>query len=317
MASITLYDCPVMEGLMKIAFAGAGAVGCHYGSKLVQAGFDVILLARGRHLAVMQDAGLRYESEGECKQVMVKATSDAAQLKFSQVVVLSCKMTGFVEMVDMLRGHISPAALLLTLQNGVEAPEQLAKAFPDHAIAAGTAFIGVRLERPGYVIHSAAGGIRMGLWQQGRGEQYLLPLIRAFKHAEVPARQDDDPEAMLWRKLLWNCGFNAITAITRRYARDMAAGAETLAIVRQAMEEVVAITKVCNIAIGEQDILKHIDVTLDMGPVKTSMWQDIEAGRKTEVEYINGYVVRKADELNMPAPVNRLLMSLIKAIGRG
>jgi len=302
---------------MRVAFAGAGAVGCHYGSKLVQAGFDVILLARGRHLAVMQRTGLRHESEGECKQITVKATSDVGQLKSCQVVVLSCKMTGLVEMIDSIRNRISPAALLVTLQNGVEAPEQMAEVFPDHAIAAGTAFIGARLEQPGYVIHSAAGGIRMGLWQQGRGEEYLPALIRAFQDAAVSARQDDDPEAMLWRKLLWNCGFNAITAITRRYARDMAADAETLVIVRQAMEEAVVLAKVCGIEICEQDIVKHIEVTLDMGPVKTSMWQDIEAGRKTEVEYINGYVVRKADALKVPAPVNRLLMSLIKAIERG
>jgi len=196
MASITLYDCPVMEGLMKIAFAGAGAVGCHYGSKLVQAGFDVILLARGRHLAVMQRTGLRHESEGECRQITVKATSDTGQLKPCQIVILSCKMTGLAEMIDSLRNRISPAALLLTLQNGVEAPEQVAAAFPDHAIVAGTAFIGARLEQPGYVIHSAAGGIRMGLWQQGSGEQYLPALISAFQNAGVPARQDDDPETM-------------------------------------------------------------------------------------------------------------------------
>ena len=302
---------------MRIAFAGAGAVGCHYGSKLVQAGFDVILLARGRHLTEMQSAGLRHESEGECKQIKVKTVSDAGQLNSCQVVVLSCKMTSLNDMLDLIQHHVSPSALLLTLQNGVEAPDMVAQVFPDHAIAAGSAFIGVRLEQPGHVIHSAAGGVRMGLWQQGRGEQYLLPLIRAFQHAEVPIRQDENPEAMLWRKLLWNCGFNAITAITRRYARDIAANTETLAIVRQAMEETVKIAKVCDIAIGEQDILKHIEVTLDMGSVKTSMWQDIEAGRKTEMEYINGYVVRKADELKAPAPVNRLLMGLIKAIERG
>jgi len=302
---------------MKIAFAGAGAVGCHFGIKLVQAGFDVILLARGRHLAVMQSTGLRHESEGKCRQIRVKATSDVGQLKPCQIVILSCKMTGLAEMIDSLRNRISPAALLLTLQNGVEAPEQVAAAFPDHAIVAGTAFIGARLEQPGYVIHSAAGGIRMGLWQQGSGEQYLPALISAFQNAGVPARQDDDPEAMLWRKLLWNCGFNAITAITRRYASDMAADVEMLVIVRQAMKETVAIANICGIAMGEQDIVKHIEVTLAMGPVKTSMWQDIEAGRKTEVGYINGYVVKKADALKVPAPVNRLLMSLIHAIERG
>jgi len=303
-----------MEGLMRIAFAGAGAVGCHYGSKLIQAGFDVLLLARGQHLAALQHDGLRHQSEGSCKQVPVQATSDLSQIKSCDIVILSCKMTGLNDMIDSLRNEIHPEALLLTLQNGVEAPDLVAEAFPGHAVAAGTAFIGARLEQPGHVIHSAAGGLRMGLWRHGRGEQYLSPLTAALQEAAVPIRLDDDPAAMLWRKLLWNCGFNAITAITQRYASDMAANAETLAIVSQAMQETVTLARAQGIAISEEDIQKHIAVTLSMGPVKTSMWQDIEAGHRTEVDYINGYVVQQARALQLPATTNRMLTSLIHAI---
>ncbi len=299
---------------MKIGFAGAGAVGCHYGSKLIQAGFDVLLLARGQHLAVLQEAGLRHESEGECKQIPVQATADVGQLGGCQVVILSCKMTGLSAMIAALGPVLSPETLLLTLQNGVEAPDMLASAFPGQAVAAGTAFIGARIAQPGHVIHSAAGGVRLGLWQQGDGEQYLQPLLEAFRDVSVPIRLDDDPGAMLWRKLLWNCGFNAITAITRRYARDMASNGETLAIVSEAMEETVALARALGIAIGTEDIRKHIDITLAMGPVKTSMWQDIEARQRTEVDFINGYVATKAHDLQMPASVNRMLTSLIHAI---
>jgi len=305
-----------MEGLMRIAFAGAGAVGCHYGSKLIQAGFDVLLLARGSHLAALQHEGLRHESNGVCKAIPVRATADINHIKNCDVVILSCKMTGLDDMIISLRQVVHPETLLVTLQNGVEAPDMVANAFPDHAVAAGTAFIGARLEQPGHVIHSAAGGLRMGLWRQGRGKQRLHSLLHAFQAADVPIRIDEDPAAMLWRKLLWNCGFNAITAITRRYARDMAADAETVAIVRQAMEEVTTLAKVCGIAIGERDILNHMEVTLAMGPVKTSMWQDIEAGHNTEVDYINGYVVKKADALNLPVPVNRMLTGFVHAIER-
>ncbi len=299
---------------MKIGFAGAGAVGSHYGSKLIQAGFDVLLLARGQHLAALQLRGLRHESEGTCKQVAVQATAEVAQLKRCDIVILSCKMTGFNDMIAALQQNIHPEALLVTLQNGVEAPDMLASAFPQHAVAAGTAFIGARLESPGYVIHSAAGGLRMGMWQQGSGEKHLPALISAFQCAAVPFRLDDDPAAMLWRKMLWNCGFNGITAITRRYARDMAANAETLAIVSQAMQETVALARALGIAIGEADTLKHIEVTRAMGPVKTSMWQDIEAGHCTEVNFINGYVAKQAEAMQLHAPVNRMLTSLVHAI---
>jgi len=182
-----------MEGIMQIGFAGAGAIGCHYGSKLIQAGFDVLLLARGQHLAAMQKAGLRHESEGECKHISVQTTSDVGQLAGCQIVILSCKMTGLSEMIAALGPVLSPKTLLLTLQNGVEAPDMLATAFPENAIAAGTAFIGARIESPGHVIHSAAGGLRLGLWQQGGGEQHLQTLVEAFQAAAVPLRIHDDP----------------------------------------------------------------------------------------------------------------------------
>ncbi len=299
---------------MKIGFAGAGAVGCHYGSKLIQGGFEVLLLARGQHLAALQLSGLRHESEGACKQIPVQATAEIAQLKRCDIVILSCKMTGLNDMIGALQQNIHSEALLVTLQNGVEAPDMLAAAFPGHAVAAATAFIGARLELPGYVIHSAAGGLRMGLWQQGYGEKHLPALVSAFQRAAVPIRLDEDPAAMLWRKMLWNCGFNAITAITRRYASDIAANAETLAIVSQAMQETVALARALGIAIGEEDILKHIEVTLAMGPVKTSMWQDIEAGHCTEVNSINGYVAKQAKAMHLYAPANRMLTSLVHAI---
>lgn len=299
---------------MKIGFAGAGAIGCHYGSKLQQAGFDVLLLARGQHLKALLADGLRHESDGSDQSITVIATDNAAQLSTCQMIILCCKMTGLPAMISSIKPFIQPHTLLLSLQNGVEAPDLLRASFPHNSIAAGSAFIGARLEHPGHVIHSAAGGIRAGLWQQGPSDHSLSTLIEALQSAGVPARIDTDPAAMLWRKLLWNCGFNAITAITRRYARDMAADRETLLIVEQAMQETVALAQTFGINIGDEDINKHIEITLAMGPVKTSMWQDIEAGHTTEVDFINGYVAKNSEQKQLPAPTNRFLTTLIHAM---
>ncbi|MDQ6982979.1 MAG: 2-dehydropantoate 2-reductase [Mariprofundus sp.] len=299
---------------MRIGFAGAGAVGCHYGSKLKQVGNDVFLLARGAHLKAIQKHGLEHASEGKQTFVQIEASHDVHDLADCKVVVISCKMTGLATMIEILKPVVTPDMLLITLQNGVEAPDMVAAAFPGVAVVAGTAFIGARIERPGFVIHSAAGGIRLGRWQQGKGGQFLTPLLEAFNTAGVPAREDDNAASMLWRKLLWNCGFNAITAITRRFAKDMAASHETLLVVRQTMSEAVAVAQKLGVEIDESDIDKHVEVTLAMGPVKTSMWQDLEAGHKTEVDYINGYVARKGAELDVPADTNRLLTTLIHAV---
>ena len=299
---------------MKIAFAGAGAIGCHYGSKLQQAGFDVLLLTRGKHLQVLQQHGLKHDSGDKTLTLAVTATDEVNRLQDCQIVIMCCKMTGLAAMLEDIQTSIHADTLLLSLQNGVEAPERIGTSFPNHAIAAGTAFIGAYLAQPGHVIHSAAGGIRMGLWQQGSGEHYLPALVEAFQAASVPARIEADPTAMLWRKLLWNCGFNAITAITRRYARDIAANDNTLRIVQQAMQETISLAQAHDIAIEKSDIAKHIEITLAMGEVKTSMWQDIEAGHHTEVDYINGYVATQAERLHLPATVNRSLTNLIHAI---
>lgn len=302
-----------MGRLMRIGFAGAGAVGCHYGSKLIQAGEDVLLLARGAHLQALQQ-GLIHESGGERLQLAVDATDNVARLADCNVVVVSSKMTGLKALLRAMQGCLSDDAMLVSLQNGVQAPDMLAEAFPGHAVVAGTAFIGVRLEAPGHIIHSAAGGIRLGLWRDGSGSALLPVLNEALRAAGVASDIDADPAAMLWRKLLWNCGFNAITAITRRYAREVASNDETLQMVRAAMQETVTLANELSVAIDALDIDRHIDVTLAMGPVKTSMWQDVEAGHISEVDYMNGYVAERAESLGLAAPANRILTTLMHAL---
>ncbi|MDQ6972077.1 MAG: 2-dehydropantoate 2-reductase, partial [Mariprofundaceae bacterium] len=247
---------------MKIGIAGAGAVGCHYGSLLQQAGFELRFLARGEHLAALREHGLLHISSGRETRLAVQASDDAALLADAGVILITGKMTDIDGLLVMLRPHICHDALLLTLQNGVSAPERVSRMFPRHAVAAGTAFIGARIERPGVVLHSAAGGIRAGLWQHGAGEILLGPLLDGLKKAGVPVREEKQVELMLWRKLLWNVGFNALTAITRRDARDLAADTATLWLVRAAMQEAVDVARASDVPLGAADMDKHVEVTL-------------------------------------------------------
>jgi len=312
-ASIALNDGAVMEVLMKIGVAGAGAVGCHYAGKLIRAGFDVVLIARGEHLRALQSDGLRHESNGQVKELHVNVSDDMYRLAACDVVMLTCKMTGLAGLLHAMQDFITDRCLLVTLQNGVQAADMVSEALPGRAVVAGTAFIGARLIAPGHVLHSAAGGLRMGLWREGQGASLLQPFADAITASGVPLGLDADPALMLWRKMLWNCGFNAITAITRRYAAEVAGRTDTLQLVREAMQETVAVANAVGVALNETDIAKHIEVTLAMGPVKTSMWQDLESGRATEVDFINGYIASTAASLGLTAPVNRTLTTLIHA----
>jgi len=302
---------------MRIGIAGAGAVGCHYGSLLQQSGCDVRLLTRGEHLAALQQNGLLHVSNGLETRLAVVASDDASVFADADVIILTGKMTNFPELLATLSKHAVEDVLLVTLQNGVAAPDMVQKAFPKHAVAAGTAFIGARIERPGVVVHSAAGGVRLGRWQHGSGEAKLQPLMAVLHQAGVSVREEADARLMLWRKLLWNCGFNALTAITRRFARDIAANDATLRLVKGAMQEAVDVAQKEGVALSSEDIDKHVQVTLEIGPVKTSMWQDIERGHPAEVDFLNGFVMSRGMQLNVATPVNSMLTTLVHAIEEG
>ncbi|MCF7821781.1 MAG: 2-dehydropantoate 2-reductase [Mariprofundaceae bacterium] len=300
---------------MKIGVAGAGAVGCHYGSLLQQGGLDVVYLARGEHLVTLRQKGLTHISNGRAYHHDLQASDDAGILADCDVILLTSKTTVLEHMCVQITPSIRPDALLITMQNGVTAPDQVASHFPSNPLIAGSAFIGVRLEKPGFVIHSAAGHLRMGWWQ-GKREPWLSlfdELLSAWNDSGVDAQEVGDMKAMLWHKLLWNCGFNAITALTRRFAKDIVAEEESARWVRSAMQETIDVAAACGVTLADDAIEQHISLTMETGEVKTSMWQDMEHDRPTEIEAMNGFVAQKARELGLEAPVNDMLASLIRA----
>jgi len=300
---------------MRVGIAGAGAVGCHYGSQLQQAGLDVVYLTRGEHLLTLLQRGLTHISHGRAHHYNIQASDEAEILADCDVVILTCKTTVLEGMCIQIAPVLKEGALLMTMQNGVNAPDRVASRFPAHPVVAASAFIGARIEKPGVVIHSAAGHLRMGWWK-GEREDALLQLTKlldGWNEAEVDARLVEDMPAMLWNKLLWNNGFNAITALTRCFARDIAANRDSARWVRDAMQESVDVAAACGVVLPEDVIDQHLELTMKAGEVKTSMWQDMEHGRPTEIEEMNGFVAARAKELGLAAPVNDLLASLVRA----
>ena len=300
---------------MKVGIAGAGAVGCHYGSRLQQAGVEVVYLARGEHLRALQEKGLVHISDGIAKHMDVKADDDVSILNGCDVIVLACKATVLEEMCRQIMPAISAGTVLVTMQNGVEAPDEVRRHFADHPIIAASAFIGARIEVPGMVIHSAAGHLRLGWWQgRNEGSEVLLSeLLKAWNSTGVDAQQVDDMKAMLWHKMLWNCGFNAVTALTRCFAKDIASDDDSSRWVHSAMNETVAVAEALGVTLPGDAIEQHMALTMKAGEVKTSMWQDMEHGRPTEIEAMNGYVAALGKELAIATPTNDLLASLVRA----
>jgi 2-dehydropantoate 2-reductase len=295
-----------------VGVAGAGAVGLHYGLALQRAGLDVHFLARGEHLAAMQQDGVHYHTMATVSHEMVQADDDPVTLTACDVIILACKTTQLDAMLASLQAHVTDA-ILLTMQNGVTAPDVVAQYFPDAAVIAASAFIGARIESPGVVVHSAAGHLRLGAWH-GDVAAVLASLCDAWQQGGVDAQTVPDMRTMLWQKMLWNCGFNAITALTQRYARDVASDQGLQSWVRLAMAEARTVAQCVGVDVDEQVIEQHLALTLGAGAVKTSMWQDVIHHRAVEIEAMNGHIVHLAEQYHVAVPVNRMLYDLMRGL---
>ncbi len=267
-------------------------------------------LARGAHLRVLQRHGLTHHTGGEVRHYRVSASADADTLADCQFWLLCCKCTDLNSMLEQIAPCVHKDAILITLQNGVRSGERTAAVFPNHPVVVGSAFIGARIEKPGTIIHSAAGHVSLASWQKAN-KTLIDPLVHIWEQAGTVVRWLEDGRLLLWRKMVWNCGFNAITALTRRYAREIVEDPQLSFVARTAMEELIAVAHAEGIALSHREIDTNMEITRSMGPVKTSAWQDVERGRPTEIDAINGEVVRVAEKHGIPVPVNRTLTALL------
>lgn len=301
-----------MGAKIRVGIAGAGAVGCFYGLALQRAGLEVVFFARGKHLQALQHRGLLYESGEKKKVFQVYASGDIQSLADCDVILLCCKTTQLDALCCALESIVKPTVTWLTLQNGVQASDQVLAYFPKHTVLAASAFIGVRIEKAGHMIHSAAGHIRLGSWSKSKGDNIILKSLQdAWQKAGLDAKLEEDMRSILWQKMLWNCGFNAVTALTRRYARDVALNKEMSVWVCAAMAEVIAVAHTMGVKLDKSMIEKHMQLTCVAGEVKSSMWQDVLHEKPTEIMAMNGYIMEKGKSLGINVPVNTMLANMI------
>ncbi len=295
-----------------VGVAGAGAVGGHYAARLASAGVSIRLLARGAHLAHLQQRGLVYEPrEGGRRLLRLPASDDPAFLADCAIWLLAAKTKVLPALLDALAPY-AKGKVVITLQNGVSAPELAARAFPESVIVAGSAFVGAWMPAPGCVRHTAAGGLHFAR-VRGDPAGKLAWLAGRLAAARVEAGIECDWRAMLWRKMVWNCGFNALTALLDMQAHEVARDAHASQVARRAMEETVQVARALGVRLPQALPEAMLARTRKLEGVRTSMWQDLARGRKTEIEDMNGQVARLAKAQGLDAPVNETLADLVRA----
>jgi 2-dehydropantoate 2-reductase len=292
---------------MKVAVMGAGAVGCYYGGMLGRAGHEVVLIARPQHVEAIERDGLRLDTQTFDEQVRVAASADPAAVQGASLVLFCVKSTDTDHAAHAIAPHLAKDALVLSLQNGVENAERLRELLPQETAAA-VVYVASEMAGPGHIRH------------HGRGELVIEPssaseeVARVLEAAGVPTEISDNVRGALWAKLVLNCAYNALSALSQQPYGQLVQGEGVTRAMRDVVDECLAVAKADGVTIpGDVDVsVRRIAETMPNQYSSTA--QDMARGKRSEIDHLNGLIVRRGEALGVPTPANRMLHVLVRLV---
>ena len=299
----------------RVAVVGAGAVGGYFGGMLARAGARVTLIGRAVHVDAWQRDGLVLDSVNFHETIRVAASTGVSAARDADLVLFSVKSMDTESTARELAGHVRADALIVDLQNGVDNVARMRAAAALDPIAA-VVYVASSMPGPGRVVHRGRGDLLIGDLPGRRLPRRAADLERVarwFESAGVPCRVTATIEADLWIKLITNVGLNAISAVARCPYGDIVRAPEPRETVGQLVEECVGVARADGVALPEQDYVQMVWRFAENFPgVYSSTAQDLERGKRTEIDALNGFVVRRGVQLGVPTPVNQALVSLVR-----
>ncbi|MDH6591723.1 2-dehydropantoate 2-reductase [Variovorax sp. TBS-050B] len=293
---------------MKVAVMGAGAVGCYYGAMLARAGHEVVLIGRPSHVEAVRARGLRLETRSFDVQVPLGASTDPAAARGADLVLFCVKSTDTEAAAAQIGPHLAPGALVLTLQNGVDNDERVRAVLPANDVAAAVVYVATEMAGPGHVKH------------HGRGELVIAPsrrseeVARHLEAAGVPTQISDNVRGSLWAKLVLNCAYNALSAVTQLPYGELVKGQGVAEVIRDVVAECLAVAKAEGIAVVGDTGAAVEAIARTMPSQYSSTAQDLARGKPSEIDHLNGLIVRRGEALGVPTPANRVLWVLVKLL---
>jgi 2-dehydropantoate 2-reductase len=301
----------------NVAVMGAGAVGCYFGATLARAGVNVRLIGRPALVDAVERNGLRLESVGSVERIVVAATTDPAGVAGAGLVLFCVKSPATEAAARAIAPHLAPGAVVLGLQNGVDNFERLC-AHIKGAVVPAVVYVAAEILAPGVVRHNGRGDLVIGAPPARRADADLIRRLAAhLVGANIPTRITDNIEGELWWKLVLNCAYNAVSALGRSRYGPMTAMPEVRRVMTDAVREIMALAQAKGVRIAMADPIEAtLRFSAGMPQAISSTAQDIAVGRPTEIDHLNGYVVRESEARGLPAPVNRTLYALVKLLER-
>lgn len=297
---------------MRVAVMGSGAVGGYFGAKLAAAGHELAFLARGRHLAALQTAGLTVLSAAGNLQIRQAVfTSDPKAVGKVDLVLFCVKSHDTEIAAQSMAPLVSVNSKILSLQNGIDNPDKLARIYGANQIFPGVVYIGAQLTAPGVITHSTGGKIIFGQLDGKLGDG-AKSLSELFVASEVPVEASSDIRKVQWTKLLWNAAFCAISCLTRADTKEIVESASLSTLAVECMNEVRAAARVDNIELAEKLCVDTLAFSKTLGDFKPSMLQDLEGHKPLEYEAFNGFVAKRLEARGQSAPINRVFYDILK-----
>jgi 2-dehydropantoate 2-reductase len=292
---------------MKIAVMGAGAVGCYYGGMLARGGHDVTLIGRPQHVDAIRRGGLDLDAQSFRARVPLTASNDVGAVRDAALVLFCVKSTDTDRAGAAIAPHLAPDALVLCLQNGVDNAERL-QALLARAVEPAVVYVAVEMAGPGHVRHHGRGELVLGRNSKG------ARLVDELTQAGVGIELSDNVAGALWAKLIVNCAYNALSAIAQLPYGRLVASEGIEEVMRDVVRECMAVAGAAGVRVpGDPwEAVRRIAET--MPGQLSSTAQDLARGKPTEIDHLNGFVVRRGEALGVDAPVNRTLWALVKLL---
>ena len=299
--------------MRNILVVGAGSVGGFFGAHLARNNPNVSFLLRPRTCEAVRKNGLTIRSAGNSFTVHPPVSSNPRELPPPDLVILAVKAYDLDEVLDQLEPVLTPRTVVLTLQNGVDIEDRILARLGRDCVVGGVAFIYSRIVEPGVIEHYKRGAVAVGELMGHKSER-VQAIVDLFKQAGIQCQLSEDIRRSKWEKMCWNCVFNPITVLINDRVAKALDHPEMMGVIRQIVGEVAAVSAALKVPLAPDMAEKTVQVTQSIRDIHTSMYDDWKAGRPSEIDSLNGYVVRKGRELGIPTPVNEALTALVKAV---
>lgn len=300
---------------MKIAILGPGALGCYFGGRLAVTGHDVWLLHyRPEFVERLNEQGLRIESDltdEEAVSLSLPATTTAAEVGHADLVLVFVKAHQTEAALEQHADCIGPETYVLSLQNGLRHYEQLVDCVGERRALAGVTYQGVVVERTCVIRHTSDGLSTFG----GADDGFARDVKRAFTEANLPSEHANNPVPHIWSKQLISLPIKPLAALTRLSNGELVEHDAIVELMERIIREAEMVAVARDIDIPQDDPLATVIRTCETAySHRSSMLQDVIAGRKTEIDAVNGAIVELAQDEGIDVPINDTVTRLVRAL---